>query len=326
MRIKTFLLAILMVMAAGQGWATNYYACQAAQNLTGDATWCTAAQVSGSCAAIAARTAWATVVADSPTLYANGCTVVVNDSFTAVGLSTADGDAGGAAVAGGSFTLDLATVTAKTLTTAITAGTTDCLVVSGAAGAGTVLTITGALTGSSTTNGMDAVSDTHTGATSVIVVNGDITGGSNSSACGYNGTGTTGYFTFTGNALGVGGTGILLTTATTGSTITGNCTGSSTAVGGVGCSSNGAGGLTIIGTGNTVGNIVDGARAVGVSGSIGWTPHAANYRQTTFGTDVFASAAPTKADIKVGTYSVISTTGAYENGTLAAGGGGAWAQ
>lgn len=243
--IKKILLSLLIILClASPVYATNYYACQAAQNLTGDATWCTAAQVSGSCAATAARTAWATVTADSPTLYANGCTVVINDSFTAVALSTADGDGAGAAVAGGGFTLATGTVSGKTFTTAVAAGSTPCVVISGN-GAGTpVDTFVGAITGGASTNA-HGISTTHTVGT--IQITGNVG----------NGAGTPNYGAFLNSA------GLI--------TITGNCTGTATAQSGAGCYGASTGTITI------TGKIIHGTRTAGAQGAIIFTPGVTDY-------------------------------------------------
>lgn len=316
--MKKLLFAILILLPfAVDASAANYFGCASA-NITANSTFC--ATPSGSCAGSDPVTA-ATALQAGNNLYANGCTIVVNDSFTAGLIATTDGDAGGAAVAGGGFTLDLATVTGKTLTTAITAGSTDCLAISGAAGAGTVLTIVGAITGSSTTASKYGVNDSHTGTTSVVVVTGAVSGGSSGAATGYlqSGTTTGGIHTFTGNATAAGGAGIVLNTSTAGSTITGDVIGSDTATYN-GVSMVGSGGITI------TGSITNGLRGSGANGATAWTPAADDYIFFKFGTDIYASIAPSKAKVLSDTSVVISTTGAYEAGTATSGGGGggAW--
>jgi len=327
---KLFLLIAILALAPGVAWGTNnYYACQAAQNLTGDNTWCLyAALESGSpavCtkAAAGSYTAWATVAADNPTLYANGCTVVVNDSFTAVAISTADGGGGANDFAGGGFTLDMNAVTGKTITANITAGTTDCLAISGVA-TGKTLAIVGTVTGGTST-GADGIADTRTYGT-ITFSEGNILGNSGSNSMGWNQTGANSITSITGNVTagaGAGAIGYSINCAACSATIAGDCIGGGATAGAPapGCYGVSRAESNLVITGN----IINGDYSTGAIGRFKWEPSSlAKYVvMDGGGTPIYASKAPAAANVAVGTSTVDWNDGSYDAGTKA--GGGAWA-
>ncbi len=335
--MKKLLLAILMVlMFATPGWAaaTNYFACNNAQNVTGDSTWCAYADLESispaACtkAAIGSYTAWATITS-ADTLYANGCaSVVINDSFTVAGISTADGGGGNNDFAGGTFTLATGTVTGKTITATVMAGTTPCVTISGS-GAGTpVDTFVGNITGGTAANA-NGISSSHTVGT--IAVTGNVTGGSTSSNGVYS-SGSTGHFAISGDSVSsTGGSGYYQLGSAALSTIAGSCKGNDSSSN-AGCSTTGAGTITVSG------NLINGERGAATNGSVLWTPGPTNYivypisTSATVGTinsftvvagpiadgDSYASTYTTEAEIKSGKY--IGTA----LGTMTSGGSGAW--
>lgn len=198
---------------------------------------------------------------------ANGATIAIDDSIgsesVTVTLTTEGTDYGG--TDGGGFTVDISAVGALVLYTNLTAGTTDCLAISGAGSSGTELTINGSITGGTAATA-DGVADSHTGTGAEVVVTGSITGGSNVTAHGYMWSGGTGALTITGNATGMTGYGLNITGAGTGTaSLIGDCIGSNTAVA-VGC----YGSNTVILT--VTGNIINNDRAWGASGSVRWNP------------------------------------------------------
>jgi len=136
------------------------------------------------------------------------------------------------------------------------------------AGAGadtTELTIIGDITGGSA-SAANGVTDSHTAGK--VIVTGDITGGSNVNAFGYTWSGGTGTLTITGNATGRTANGLNITGTGAGTAgMTGNCVGSDTAVA-VGCNGSSTVALTV------AGNIINGDRAWGASGSVRWNPTA----------------------------------------------------
>jgi hypothetical protein len=364
--MKKILLTLCFLLITFPAWATNYYACQNAQNVTGDNTWCAyAALESGSpaaCtkAAAGSYTAWATVVADSPTLYANGCaSVVVNDSFTAIGISTADAGGGTNDFAGGTFTLDLASVSGKTFTTNITAGTTPALTVTGnAADANPAGTIQGNLLGGGSAAAY-AVSDAHTNGTIVIGSSGTpvtLTGGGNATAYSFYSS-SSGAFLIYGESTAANSP-ALYSKSTAEGVINGNSTATYEIAGvtnsstgtithngdcisrtstGVGCNAPGAGAFTV------TGSIISGARALGASGTIIWAPSSAKkyIKFAGGGTPIYASAylasdsagtkvtpANTAAEIKTTSWFIKSDDydgSTLTQGTATAGSGGSYA-
>jgi len=304
-------------------WATDYFGCATA-SVNSDNTFCTTP--TGSCTGSSAVSA-ATALQAGNNLYANGCTLSISDTFTATGIFTTDGDAGGSAVAGGTFTIDLSSVKGKTITANITAGAEHCLQVSGAADAGTQLTLSGNINGSSTTNTKYGVGDTHT--VGNIVVSGNITGGGNSGATGYVFSGATGSISVTGNAsasaTGSGlGSGVALSAAGTG-TITGNCFGEGLSGTTVGCAATSTGGLTINGS------IINGSRSVAISGKIIWNPTAPEigigsyFKSDGGGSAVYTGTMATATDVITGKYFINKADGVVTQGSASSSGGGAWA-
>jgi len=127
-------------------------------------------------------------------LSANSYTIAIDEDVTALRLSTADEDAGGAGVAGGGFTV----AAARTITANVLAGSTACLTASHAAGA--TVTVVGNVTGGGSSN-THGINNSSTGALSVT---GNVTGGTATNANGiYNAS--TGVVSITGNVTGGNG-------------------------------------------------------------------------------------------------------------------------
>ncbi len=333
--MKKFLLSILLVLAlVTSSFATTYYAQSGTANMSA-IEWDTISGGGGT------DLVWANRLAGD-VFEANAQTGIVVDQDPGVGgekvvLNTAT-NGGGFVIttlaAGRNVTADIG-VSGKT-------GTTDVLTVSGTntftltilgniygggttnadglvlSGSGTIVTI-GAVGSPVTivggsTSACYGVNDSRTVTTATVYAN--ITAGSNATAGGYIDSGATGTTAITGNVTGATGAGYSTNRASV-ATVTGNCTGSATASAGVGCKGTSAAGESI------TGNIINGAREVGASGSVTWTPAASNYIQTVGGTDVYASQAPSITKVLSDTSVVVSTTGVYTAGT-ASGGGGAW--
>lgn len=302
--MKKIILAIIFLLVASPVFGATYYA-QKAGNINADDVWFDA-PTGGS------GVTGATALAGTHTLYANNFAITVNVSFTATKISTAAGPAPG--TAGGVFNVVTST-SPLTLTTAIEAGATTCLSITGTANANPALTIIGNITGSADTASKHGVTSTHTAGTVVIGSVGSpstITGGGVATSRGINWSGATGAIVVTGNAIGATGAGFYTSGAGT-SSITGNCTGGDADSGGVGCYATG-GAMTI------AGNIISGAKASGANGIIRVNPAATNYIQmkTAASTQEFP-VAPAVTNVKTGV--------AYgsQTGTLSSGGGsGAW--
>lgn len=317
MRLKTFLLAILMVLVfVTTSFATDYYAGKAATNINADDLWFTTS--TGSCGGSTGASG-ATALQAGNTLYANGCDVTVNASFTATKISTA----AGAGTSGGSFNVVTST-SPLTITAAVEGGATSSkpgLVITGNANANPALTIIGDITGGSA-SGAHGVSSSYTVGT--IIIQGAITGGSHSGTNGYYSGSNTGTVEVTGNVSGATGPGLQIVSSAAGSKVTGNCIGSTGNVG-VGCTSAGSGGLKIYG------NIINNTRSVGAHGSVYWNPSATNYLsiKTTDGSTVMYLPSTTNlpvTNVKTGVeYGYDGSTGPNV-GTLSAGGagGGTW--
>ncbi len=303
-----YLIAFLVV--GPSAWATDYYGGAAGKNLNANDLWYEA--VSGNCTGSGSPVASATVLQAGNTLYANGCTIAITDSFTATKISTELGGAANA-VAGGGFTLATGTVSGKTFTTITQAGTTPCVTISGN-GAGTpVDTFAGKVIGGSASVAY-GISSTHTVGT--IRVSEDVDGGTNTTAEGVHWSGANGSFDLTKTATGKTAPAISITS--TGTVTVVNCVGSDTA-NIAGCQALSTGAIT------STGNIINGARGVGAVGTITWAPASAlNYVAYTVGTDRFASIPPANTNVKAGVQYVDPADGTTETGTLA-GGGGAWA-
>jgi hypothetical protein len=239
-----------------------------------------------------------------------------------VTLTTEGTDYGG--TDGGGFTFNINTSDAETLYVNVVAGTTVGLTVTGAgAGADTTeLTIIGNSTGGSATSAY-GIKLEHT--TGLVPITGNATGGSGISAHGiYNSS--AGKFTFTGNATGSGGFG-LISAGSSVFTITGNCTGSSSSGGKPGCD---CGSLT--GYCTVTGNIIAGTKNVGAMGAIRWNATAPADGVTGHyvkfdggGTAVFAGKNTDDASKALTTFYYIDPTdGTSDQGSASSTGGGAW--
>jgi hypothetical protein len=199
--------------------------------------------------------------------------------------------------AGGNFSYALATAPATT-SVDVTAGTADCVLITGST-TGKTFGVTGStFTGSAGTPNADAIYDTHT-TNNVSIVGSAI--GQNGCGYNYNGSGTT--------------------------TLTGNCTGSDILIDYVGCKAGSTGVLTI------VGNIINGNRAFGANGTVVWTPAApangvtGNYfKSDGGGTEIYVGVNTDDTTKALSTFYYIDPTdGGSDQGTGSSGGGGAWA-
>jgi hypothetical protein len=315
--MKKILLSILIVlMLAFPSFATTYYAQSGSANMSA-IEWDTASGGGGTDLVWAERLAGDVFVA-------NGNTGIVVDTDPGVGgsqvtLSTATN--------GGGFTLTTVG-TPATITAHMAAGTTPCLVISGAVNATT--TILGNCTGGSVAASY-GLHDTHTVGTVVV---GSV--GSPTTLTGGTTTGTTshGYYyapsgagtaTVYGNAVATAyGIGFAHNGSSSTASITGNCTGSD-AANVAGCSSTAAGPMTI------TGNIINGDRAVGAVGTIRWTPTAPSDGVTGHyvkfdggGTAVYAGTNTDDATKALSTFYYIDPTDGSSDVGTAGGGGGAW--
>lgn len=257
---------------------------------------------------------------------ANGATIAIDDSIgsesVTVTLTTEGTDYGG--TDGGGFTFNINTSDAETLYVNVVAGTSIGLTVTGAgAGADTTeLTIIGNITGGTATSAY-GMSLTHT--LGKILITGAITGGSGSSSNGIH-CSSSGRFAVTGNATGATGAGIN-STSTSVFTVAGNCSGSAGTGVGNGCQ---CGGTT--GYGTITGNIVNGARSVGITGACRWTPTAPAsgvtghyFKADGGGTAIFAGTNTDDATKALTTFYYIDPTdGTSDQGSASTSGGGAW--
>jgi len=328
--ITYFIIFLLLAVVPTWSYAATYYA-QGAGNI--DAVqWDTTPTGGGT------DLVWANIQADD-ILYANNNAITVNVDFTAGKISTA----AGAGTAGGSFT----TSGTRTLVVSVEAGAVPGLILGGNLTI-TVVTITGG--SAAAANGI-----TQGAYTLAVLGGGTITGGGTSGAAhGINHTSATGTTTI-GTAIApftlVGGSGgtAFNNASTAAATIY-----SITVTGGTGLTAYGVlnvstGTITLIGTikGGThavglscltgtapstgvitlTGNIDNSgaAAATNCGSALEFTPSASNYVSYSGGTDIYMSKAPAKDKVLSDTSVVISTTGAYEAGTAAGGGGGAWA-
>lgn len=292
----------MILMLPVSAWGADYFAC-AAGEVHENNKWCTSAHVTGSCANDGTTEAnTAAILVAGNNFYANGCTMTIADSFTVSLISTLDGDGAGNAVAGGGFTIGLTdTITNKTLTTTITAGTTDCLTITDIADANNgVLIIVGDITGASTGTQV-GINDGRADADSLLTINGNITGGSNANSYGYYpyNTGTT--------------------------NITGNLTGGSHA----------AAEAVYVGSSGAVtvtGNLIASTSAAPYRGKVRWTPTAPSSGVTGHyikfdggGTAVYAGKNTDDAAKALTTFYYIDPTdGTSDQGSATTGGGGAW--
>jgi hypothetical protein len=308
--MKRLLLIILICLLPMGAWSTDYYGGAAGKNLNANDLWFIQSEITGSCAATGTPVASSTVLQAGNTLYANGCTIAITDSFTATKISTEDGDGAGAAVGGGGFTIATDTVTGKTITANIAGGTSTALTMSGAG----TLTITGNITASSTTlssHGLVCSGNAYT-----LTVNGNVTGGG----------GTT-------NSIGIS------TTGYGASTVNGNVTaGSSQNYSAPGIYHNNYEGYEV----TITGNIINTRQNSACYGACLWAPSSAQkYVRyvTTGGSNTLSSGAGigsdasgtqvtganTAAQVAEDSYFIKKDDGVYTEGTKAAGGGGgAW--
>lgn len=158
-------------------------------------------------------------------LSANSYTIAIDEIVTALRLSTADEDAGGAGVAGGGFTV---AANGITINADLQAGTTDCLTTATGCTALTINTTTTAtpgirgggtsskhglnnvahanltINGTSSGGSADSAYGIQNASACTIIVNGDSIGGSANFTYGINNT----YGTVTLNGDSIGGTGI----------------------------------------------------------------------------------------------------------------------
>jgi hypothetical protein len=335
--MKKILLIILLLLFSSLANATVWYGCGANDsNINADNFWEDAVGCDGSILT------WDNQVAGD-TFEANGKTgIVVNvdpkgagGSAGKVVLNTAAGggfvhetgnititaDIG---VSGNTGTTDVLTISGGTVTVLgniYGGGTTnaDGLVISGSSTAVTIGASGSPVTiGGGAASGCYGVNDIHTASTTTVYANS--TGHATYAAgIGYVFSGVTGTVNYTGNCTGAKAEGCRMGGSGSTFNVTGICTGSGIDAAASGFNGSGGGSAVV------TGNIINGARATGVSGNITWTPGAANYIQFVGGTDVYASQAPAKNKVLSDTSVVVSTTGAYEAGTATATGGGAYA-
>lgn len=227
-------------------------------------------------------------------------------------------------VSGNTATADTLTVSGGTVTILgnIYGGTggADGLAISGSSttvtigASGSPVTITGG--NASVSYG---VNDTHTSTTTTVYA--DITGGSNGSAHGYFDAGSSGTTNITGDITGSVGSGFSTNRSGAAVNITGDCIGSNTAKSGYGCVASSTLAITVIG------NIVNGDREVGITGTIQWTPGAENYIKFDGGkTPSYYGLPPDGDKVLTTDYYIKSDDGVYTQGSASAssGGGGAW--
>lgn len=306
---KLFPIAFLLLTTPA--WATTYYACS---NPT----------LSGASAFNAAQTCDGTAYTygtggfpeNGATLDANGQTVTIdtnpgpNGTVTLVNSNAA-----------GSFAV-ATSVTPLTLNCNIGASSGGSagvgLSITGNANASPALTIGAVGTPVNIYGGNAAsiygVNDAHTVGT--VVIYATSTGGTNTSAYGYYLSGT-GPATVVGNGVGVNAVGYRFSSSGT-VTMTGNCIGSDTANNAVGCSNVSTGAFTL------TGSIINGARDVGASGAVRFTP--GTYGSTKYvkfnggGTAIYLSLPPAEAGILTTSNYINKDDGTADPGTASAGG------
>lgn len=331
--MRRILLTICVVLVlVSPGWAKTWYACAGSRNIdavdsgTTSNLWYSDAACSGGY-----YYSWTATFDDNMSagdiLEANAQTaILVNVNPGATGKKVHLKN-----LNGGNFTFTVNTLGATTINADITAGTADCLLVSGAGSVGTELTIVGNLTGGGT-SGADAVYDTHTGAGAIVAVTGALTGGTSTQTPGYNFSSSTGSVTITGNVTASANCYALRVLGTASVTVEGDCIGTDTAEHSACYAPSGP----IIVTGN----IVNGTRSTGGQGTIRWQP-SSSQKYMKFnggGTVVYASAGlgsdsdgtqitgeNTAAKVSTGTYFVKKDDGVHTQGSASSsGGGGAW--
>lgn len=326
--MKKYLIAILILLAASPAGAASYYGCASAA-INADSTFCTTA--TGSCTGDTPVTA-ATALAGTHSLFANGCTITIPENVTITAAKISNKDDGGAMVDGGQFTV---TTTGWSNPSVLQAsvesgGTTGAaLAISGTGNLNPVFTIGSLGTPVTITAGsaasMAGVNDLHTAGK--VLVYADTTGGTNAIARGYYWAGATGSVDYFGNGTGAAAIGIYV--GSLGAlTMVGNCIGSDTSADGAGCYSvGGTGGFQL------TGSIINGVKAMGVSGAVRWTPTAPASGVTGHyikfnggGTEIFCGKNTDDASKALTTFYYIDPTdGTSDQGSASAsGGGGAW--
>lgn len=324
MKKEIIALVILLLCAfAYQAYATDYYA-QADAEITTAELWDTNPAGGGT------DLTWANLQ-DGDVLYANNHAITIANDIGSASVTATLTTAAGTGTAGGSFTFNINTTDAKTLYTNVTAGTTPGLIVTGAgAGADTTeLTIIGNIKGG-TASAAYGVKLEHT--LGNILITGAVTGNTGSSSSGIQTT-SAGKFAVTGNATGgTSGNGIT-SSSTSAFTVAGNCVGAPSTGGGYGCFCGSSTGYCTV-----TGSIINGARQVGASGAVRWTPTApasdatGHYVKfdggaasaTYYGKVTDETAANEASKVSTGEYFIKSDTGATTQGTATATGGGAW--
>lgn len=331
--MKRILLTICAVLVlAGPCFGATWYACAGSKNIdsvssgTTSDVWYSEAACSGG-----SYYAWTSVFNDG----LNAGDILEANAQTAILVNVNPGATGKKVhlknLNGGNFTFTFNTLGATTINADITAGTADCLLVSGAGSAGTELTIVGNLTGGGT-SGADAVYDTHTGAGAIVAVTGALTGGTSTQTPGYNFVSATGSVTITGNVTASANCYALRVAGAAPATVEGDCIGTDTAEYPA-C-------YAAMGPIIVTGNIVNGTRSTGGTGAIRWQP-SSSQKYMKFnggGTVVYASAGlgsdsdgtqitgeNTAAKVSTGTYFIKKDDGVHTQGSASSsGGGGAW--
>jgi len=313
------LVILLLCAFVYQANATTYFGC-AAQEITAAGTFEDAAGCDGT------ALTWASLANGDILVANNQAITIANDIGSAIltaTLTTEGTDYGG--TDGGSFTFDISAATAKTLYVNVVAGSTVGLTVTGAgAGADTTeLTINGNITGGTATSAY-GVRLEHT--LGVIPITGTLTGGAGTTAHAVH-SATAGKFTVTGNATGVKGNGIN-SSDTSIFTVSGNCVADTGTSAGVGCHCGASTGYCTL-----TGNIVNGPRSVGATGAVRYTPTAPSDGVTGHyvkydggGTALFFGKNTDDASKALTDFYYIDPTdGGSDVGTSSGGGGGAWA-
>jgi len=321
------ILVIVILLFAGPALAASYYAQDNAEITV--AEWDTTPAGGGT------DLTWASL-ANGDVLYANGKTISiannVGSSSVQATLTTAAGDG----TAGGGFTLAMpSSGNTTTLYTTITAGTADCLVISGT-GTGTI-NIYGNVTAGSAAN-VEGILDSSTAGT--VNLTGNVTGLSHT---GYTKSGAGGYVNIYGNATGSANSGIPGINVTAGpSTITvQNCIAGNVTTNGWLPSPGCMGYIHTASSFTITGNIENSASSHGAHGKFRWVPsNASKYiKLADSGTPTFlyasagiasdsdgaaVAAGDTAAQIADNYYFVKKDNGVLTEGTKTGGGGGAW--
>ncbi len=315
--MKRLILSIFLVLLfATSSFATDYYGCKAASNITGDDVWCSTTD--SSCHSVDTPISWSTVNSSGNNLYANGCAfTVANGNTWNLGTGKLSTEAG-VGSGGGSFTFaSAATVTA---TSNIVAGTTSGIVLGGG---GSVTTITGNITGGTAASAYGV-----TMSSGSFILSGNVLGGGN--ATGHGILGSSGAITISGNVTGgsvAAGSYGIYQTSTGNISVNGIISGGS-AAGAEGIRNTNATAVTTI-----TGSLVYTQYAAPVTGKTIFNPSDATKYITVYRTDAgvtnfYEETArnidPTEAKVVTGTsYKIGNVT---KNGSYVPAGGGAWAQ